>query len=111
MAEKKIMTAQDREARSLRRRRSYIAGRLPELKEELGALKTERKTFKANESAVKDSKSSEAKDLKSPEVKNLNRRRRFVKSRIEDLQKEKEGLMAERKTMKAAKGKTKAAEA
>jgi predicted nucleic acid-binding Zn-ribbon protein len=103
MAEKKVVSAQDKEVRKLRRRRSYIAGRLPELKEELGSLKNERKSFKDKEQLVGDPKSTDA--------KNLNRRRRFVKSRIENLQKEKEGLVAERKVMKATRGKSKGAEA
>jgi hypothetical protein len=92
MAGKKTLSAQDKELQRLRRRRTYIVGRLPTLKEELNSLRSERKTFKSKEQALGDPKSADAKTLR--------RRRRFVTTRIETLRKEKESLVAERKGMK-----------
>jgi predicted nucleic acid-binding Zn-ribbon protein len=92
MAEKKMRpTVQDKETMKLRRRKQYIAGRLPGLTEELAALRTERKTLKDKKQLVIDPKSSDAKAL--------NRRRNYVTARIESLRAEREALLTERKTI------------
>lgn len=93
MAEKKMRTtpAQDKETMKLRRRKQYIAGRLPGLTEELAALRTERKTLKDKKQLVIDPKSSDAKAL--------NRRRNYVTARIDSLRAEREALISERKSI------------
>jgi hypothetical protein len=73
---------------TLRQRNLYIKGRIPEVREELKKVETEKKSV-----------SSQVKLAKGDDLKKLNHRRVYLSVRIETLRGEARQLTAERKTV------------
>jgi hypothetical protein len=83
----------NQEMRQMRRRRAYVRGRLPGLKEEMKLLIAEKHTLKAID--------PEAEAPAAPEAKKLKRRRLYITSRLEWLRSERRALVAERSALSA----------
>ena len=72
----------------LRQRNIYIKGRIPELRDELKKIDTEKRAVIAKSKVVK-----------GDDLKKLNHRRIFLTARIEALRQEQRTLAGERKTV------------
>lgn len=82
-------------AKEQNRRRIYVAHRLPMVAEELGKLKTERKSVQSDLKSATEAKKKG--DLRKKQI--------YIAMRMSILREEKKSMSEERKTMKASKGK------
>jgi uncharacterized coiled-coil DUF342 family protein len=84
-------TAATSEERKFRKRKAYLVGRLPGLKEESQTLRNERKVLQEK---VKQAQGN------STELRSLMKRKAFIAGRLQTLKTERDELLSEQKALR-----------